>query len=83
MSVISVMVQRTQYCFLLKYLQTSPIFYSNEISSHFWIDFRNHPEAHKSFHCQRLCQISELQFAPSGSQLEPEECCKRAINVAL
>lgn len=79
MSVISVMVQSTQHCFLLKYLQTSPIFYFNEISSNYWIDFKNHPEAHKSFHCQKLCQIFELQFAPNGSQLELEKCCKHIL----
>lgn len=66
-------------CFLLKYLQTSPIFYFNEISSNYWIDVKNHPEAHKSFCCQKLCQIFELQFAPNGSQLELEECCKRSF----
>lgn len=79
MSVISVMVQCTQYCFLLKYLQTSPILYFNEISSNYWIDFKNHPDAHKSFCCQKLCQIFELQFAPNGSQLELEECCKHSF----
>lgn len=67
-------------CFLLKYLQTSSIFYFNEISSNCWIDFKNHPEAHKSFRCQKLCQIFELQFAPNGSQLELEECCKRSFS---
>lgn len=54
-------------------------FYFNETSSNYWIDFKNHPEAHKSFHCQKLCQIFELQFAPNGSQLELEKCCKRSF----
>lgn len=53
--------------------------YFNEISSNYWIDFKNHSKAHKSFHCQKPCQIFELQFAPSASQLELEKCCKHIL----
>lgn len=51
----------------------------NEISSKYWIDFKNHPEAHKTFRCQKPCQIFELQFVSNGSQLELEKCCKHIL----